>query len=146
MNLIWYSFYTKHVNILIFFLFPVAINLIVQHIQDILNGGLTKRLNGYLNGHNTPRKRHPSESSSRPHWPALSQKVGECKRKRMFKRGMQKEWLDEMNHCLCVLNSQHCIQDIKRKRISKTAFYFPLFPTFWTGSAWCFGSLEFWDT
>uniref|UniRef100_A0A8C2J337 uridine/cytidine kinase n=1 Tax=Cyprinus carpio TaxID=7962 RepID=A0A8C2J337_CYPCA len=45
----------------------VAINLIVQHIQDILNGGLTKRLNGYLNGHNTPRKRHPSESSSRPH-------------------------------------------------------------------------------
>ncbi|RXN34514.1 uridine-cytidine kinase 2-A isoform X1 [Labeo rohita] len=46
---------------------PVAINLIVQHIQDILNGGLTKRLNGYLNGHNTPRKRHPSESSSRPH-------------------------------------------------------------------------------
>uniref|UniRef100_A0A671KR49 Uridine-cytidine kinase n=3 Tax=Sinocyclocheilus anshuiensis TaxID=1608454 RepID=A0A671KR49_9TELE len=45
----------------------VAINLIVQHIQDIVNGGLTKRSNGYLNGHNTPRKRHPSESSSRPH-------------------------------------------------------------------------------
>ncbi|KAK2841155.1 hypothetical protein Q7C36_012734 [Tachysurus vachellii] len=45
----------------------VAINLIVQHIQDILNGGLTKRLNGCLNGHTTPRKRQPSESSSRPH-------------------------------------------------------------------------------
>lgn len=49
----------------------VAINLIVQHIQDILNGGLTKRLNGCLNGHTTPRKRQPSESSSRPHWYAL---------------------------------------------------------------------------
>lgn len=110
-----------------FFLFLVAINLIVQHIQDILNGGLTKRLNGYLNGHNTPRKRHPSESSSRPHWPALSQEVEEWKRKRMFERGMQMDWLDEMNDRLCVLlNSQHCIQDIKRKRISKTAFLFPI--------------------
>ncbi|KAM9528097.1 uridine-cytidine kinase 2-A isoform 1-T1 [Salvelinus alpinus] len=45
----------------------VAINLIVQHIQDILNGGLTKRLNGSLNGYGTPRKRQVSESSSRPH-------------------------------------------------------------------------------
>ncbi|KAG2461540.1 UCK2A kinase, partial [Polypterus senegalus] len=45
----------------------VAINLIVQHIQDILNGGLTKRQNGCLNGYSTPRKRQPSESSSRPH-------------------------------------------------------------------------------
>uniref|UniRef100_A0A8C4S2Y4 uridine/cytidine kinase n=1 Tax=Erpetoichthys calabaricus TaxID=27687 RepID=A0A8C4S2Y4_ERPCA len=44
-----------------------AINLIVQHIQDILNGGLTKRQNGCLNGYSTPRKRQPSESSSRPH-------------------------------------------------------------------------------
>ncbi|XP_041967829.1 uridine-cytidine kinase 2-A [Alosa sapidissima] len=45
----------------------VAINLIVQHIQDIVNGGLTKRLNGCVNGYITPRKRQPSESSSRPH-------------------------------------------------------------------------------
>ncbi|XP_015211052.1 uridine-cytidine kinase 2-A isoform X1 [Lepisosteus oculatus] len=45
----------------------VAINLIVQHIQDILNGGLTKRHNGCLNGYSTPRKRQASESSSRPH-------------------------------------------------------------------------------
>uniref|UniRef100_A0A8C9RRB4 uridine/cytidine kinase n=1 Tax=Scleropages formosus TaxID=113540 RepID=A0A8C9RRB4_SCLFO len=45
----------------------VAINLIVQHIQDILNGGLTKRQNGCLNGYSTPRKRQASESSSRPH-------------------------------------------------------------------------------
>ncbi|KAK1165078.1 uridine-cytidine kinase 2-A [Acipenser oxyrinchus oxyrinchus] len=45
----------------------VAINLIVQHIQDILNGGLTKRQNGCLNGYSTPHKRQPSESSSRPH-------------------------------------------------------------------------------
>uniref|UniRef100_H3ABU5 uridine/cytidine kinase n=1 Tax=Latimeria chalumnae TaxID=7897 RepID=H3ABU5_LATCH len=45
----------------------VAINLIVQHIQDILNGGLTKRQNGYINGYTTSRKRQPSESSSRPH-------------------------------------------------------------------------------
>ncbi|XP_045543728.1 uridine-cytidine kinase 2-A isoform X2 [Salmo salar] len=45
----------------------VAINLIVQHIQDILNGGLTKRLNSSLNGYGTPRKRQVSESSSRPH-------------------------------------------------------------------------------
>ncbi|KAG7329676.1 hypothetical protein KOW79_005898 [Hemibagrus wyckioides] len=44
----------------------VAINLIVQHIQDILNGGVTKRQNGHLNGHVTPRQRHSSESS-RPH-------------------------------------------------------------------------------
>ncbi|KAK3546241.1 hypothetical protein QTP70_025168, partial [Hemibagrus guttatus] len=29
----------------------VAINLIVQHIQDILNGGVSKRQNGHLNGH-----------------------------------------------------------------------------------------------
>ncbi|CAO2637607.1 Uridine-cytidine kinase 2 [Lemmus lemmus] len=46
----------------------VAINLIVQHIQDILNGGLSKRqTNGYLNGYTPSRKRQASESSSRPH-------------------------------------------------------------------------------
>uniref|UniRef100_A0A8C5BFZ2 Uridine-cytidine kinase n=2 Tax=Gadus morhua TaxID=8049 RepID=A0A8C5BFZ2_GADMO len=45
----------------------VAINLIVQHIQDILNGGLTKRHNGCSNGHAPPRQRRTSESSSRPH-------------------------------------------------------------------------------
>ncbi|KAK5616152.1 Uridine-cytidine kinase 2-B [Crenichthys baileyi] len=45
----------------------VAINLIVQHIQDILNGGQTKRQNGFMNGHSTPRQRRTSESSSRPH-------------------------------------------------------------------------------
>ncbi|XP_023137459.1 uridine-cytidine kinase 2-A isoform X1 [Amphiprion ocellaris] len=43
----------------------VAINLIVQHIQDILNGGLTKRLNGCFGG---LAKTQPNmESSSRPH-------------------------------------------------------------------------------
>ncbi|XP_040026424.1 uridine-cytidine kinase 2-B [Gasterosteus aculeatus] len=45
----------------------VAINLIVQHIQDILNGGPSKRHNGCTNGHSTPRQRRTSESSSRPH-------------------------------------------------------------------------------
>lgn len=45
----------------------VAINLIVQHIQDILNGGLTKRLNGWFSGHGV-RKPQNIESSSRPHW------------------------------------------------------------------------------
>uniref|UniRef100_A0A674P2P7 uridine/cytidine kinase n=1 Tax=Takifugu rubripes TaxID=31033 RepID=A0A674P2P7_TAKRU len=50
------------------FLSPaVAINLIVQHIQDILNGGPNKRQNGCVNGHSTPRQRRASESSSRPH-------------------------------------------------------------------------------
>ncbi|MCI4377868.1 hypothetical protein PGIGA_G00208200 [Pangasianodon gigas] len=44
----------------------VAINLIVQHIQDILNGGFSKRQNGNANGHMTPRQRRSSESS-RPH-------------------------------------------------------------------------------
>ncbi|XP_051990534.1 uridine-cytidine kinase 2-B isoform X1 [Xyrauchen texanus] len=44
----------------------VAINLIVQHIQDILNGGFSKRQNGFTNGHETPRQRRTSESS-RPH-------------------------------------------------------------------------------
>ncbi|KAI3369104.1 hypothetical protein L3Q82_026070 [Scortum barcoo] len=45
----------------------VAINLIVQHIQDILNGGLTKRLNGWFNGYGTTKKQPNMESSSRPH-------------------------------------------------------------------------------
>ncbi|XP_049604165.1 uridine-cytidine kinase 2-B [Syngnathus scovelli] len=45
----------------------VAINLIVQHIQDILNGGPNKRHNGCANGHGPPRQRRTSESSSRPH-------------------------------------------------------------------------------
>lgn len=46
----------------------VAINLIVQHIQDILNGGLSKRhTNGYLNGCTPARKPQASESHSRPH-------------------------------------------------------------------------------
>lgn len=46
----------------------VAINLIVQHIQDILNGGLTKRQNGYLNGYNTAWNKQTLEpNSSRPH-------------------------------------------------------------------------------
>ncbi|KAG5285479.1 hypothetical protein AALO_G00003850 [Alosa alosa] len=44
----------------------VAINLIVQHIQDIMNGGFSKRQSGCMNGHVTPRKRRTSESS-RPH-------------------------------------------------------------------------------
>ncbi|XP_077012931.1 uridine-cytidine kinase 2 isoform X3 [Tamandua tetradactyla] len=40
----------------------VAINLIVQHIQDILNGGLSKRqTNGYLNGYTPSRKRDQRE-------------------------------------------------------------------------------------
>lgn len=46
----------------------VAINLIVQHIQDILTGGLTKRLNGWFNGYGTTKKQPNMESSSRPHW------------------------------------------------------------------------------
>ncbi|TDH08286.1 hypothetical protein EPR50_G00096050 [Perca flavescens] len=41
----------------------VAINLIVQHIQDILNSGLTKRLNGWINGHGST-KNQPNDSSS----------------------------------------------------------------------------------
>ncbi|XP_069497179.1 uridine-cytidine kinase 2 [Ambystoma mexicanum] len=46
----------------------VAINLIVQHIQDILNGGMSKRhSNHYTNGYGSPRDRQLSESSSRPH-------------------------------------------------------------------------------
>ncbi|KAK7889084.1 hypothetical protein WMY93_024644 [Mugilogobius chulae] len=44
----------------------VAINLIVQHIQDILNGGLTKRTNGWINGYGT-KTQQSMESSSRPH-------------------------------------------------------------------------------
>lgn len=49
-------------------LFPaVAINLIVQHIQDILNGGVNKRQSSNGNGYSTPRQRRVSESSSRPH-------------------------------------------------------------------------------
>ncbi|XP_059840757.1 uridine-cytidine kinase 2-A isoform X4 [Hypanus sabinus] len=45
----------------------VAINLIVQHIQDLLNGGLSKRQNGCLNGYSPPCKRDSSDSNSRPH-------------------------------------------------------------------------------
>lgn len=60
----------------------VAINLIVQHIQDILNGDLCKRHRGGPNGRNYKRtfpepgdhpgvlatgKRSHLESSSRPH-------------------------------------------------------------------------------
>ncbi|GCB71756.1 hypothetical protein scyTo_0008916 [Scyliorhinus torazame] len=45
----------------------VAINLIVQHIQDLLNGGLSKRQNGYLNGYTLSCKRDTSDSNSRPH-------------------------------------------------------------------------------
>ncbi|XP_061440275.1 uridine-cytidine kinase 2 [Rhineura floridana] len=46
----------------------VAINLIVQHIQDILNGGFGKRQpNGYLDGYTAPCQQQHSESSSRPH-------------------------------------------------------------------------------
>ncbi|XP_037023264.2 uridine-cytidine kinase 2 isoform X1 [Artibeus jamaicensis] len=46
----------------------VAINLIVQHIQDILNGGPSKRQTNSCLSRCTPaRKRQASESSSRPH-------------------------------------------------------------------------------
>ncbi|XP_056586797.1 uridine-cytidine kinase 1 isoform X1 [Triplophysa dalaica] len=37
--------------VLNFFLIPVAINLIVQHIQDILNGDICKWQKGSVNGH-----------------------------------------------------------------------------------------------
>ena len=43
---------------------PVAINLIMKHIQDILNGVLSKRkTNGYLNGYMAECKNQASESS-----------------------------------------------------------------------------------
>ncbi|KAM6453913.1 uridine-cytidine kinase 2 [Liasis olivaceus] len=46
----------------------VAINLIVQHIQDILNGGISKRqLDGCLYDYISPYQQQHSESSSRPH-------------------------------------------------------------------------------
>ncbi|XP_069793872.1 uridine-cytidine kinase 2-A [Narcine bancroftii] len=45
----------------------VAINLIVQHIQDLLNGGLSKRQNGCLNGYSSSCKRETSDSNTRPH-------------------------------------------------------------------------------
>ncbi|KAM9383886.1 uridine-cytidine kinase 2-A [Pholidichthys leucotaenia] len=46
----------------------VAINLIVQHIQDILNGGLTKRVNGFFSGDEPVKTAVSSvESSNRPH-------------------------------------------------------------------------------
>ncbi|XP_029939058.1 uridine-cytidine kinase 2-A [Salarias fasciatus] len=46
----------------------VAINLIVQHIQDILNGGLVKQLNGWFSGDGTAKEQRAGvESSSRPH-------------------------------------------------------------------------------
>lgn len=46
----------------------VAINLIMQHIQHILNGGLSKRqTNGYLNGYTPARKRQAWESGSHTH-------------------------------------------------------------------------------
>ncbi|KAA8589225.1 hypothetical protein FQN60_012590 [Etheostoma spectabile] len=44
----------------------VALNLIVQHIQDILNDGLTKRLNGWIDGYGTT-KNPPNNSSSPLH-------------------------------------------------------------------------------
>ncbi|XP_034036742.1 uridine-cytidine kinase 2-A isoform X2 [Thalassophryne amazonica] len=44
----------------------VAINLIVQHIQDILSGGLTKWPSGCFNGCGTTKKQSV-ESSSQPH-------------------------------------------------------------------------------
>lgn len=66
------------------FLSAVAINLIVQHIQDILNGDICKWQRGAVNGHGrtykrpfpeqtessgvlTAGKRSHLESSSRPH-------------------------------------------------------------------------------
>ncbi|XP_074524549.1 uridine-cytidine kinase 2-A [Halichoeres trimaculatus] len=45
----------------------VAINLIVQHIQDIVTGGLTKRLNDWFNSYGATKKQPTMESSSRPH-------------------------------------------------------------------------------
>lgn len=70
------------VNVIFSCLIAVAINLIVQHIQDILNGDLCKRHRGGPNGRNYKRtfpepgehpgvlatgKRSHLESSSRPH-------------------------------------------------------------------------------
>lgn len=69
-------------NVIFPCLIAVAINLIVQHIQDILNGDLCKRHRGGPNGRNYKRtfpepgehpgvlatgKRSHLESSSRPH-------------------------------------------------------------------------------
>lgn len=46
----------------------VAINLIVQHIQHILNGGLSKQqTNGCLSGYIPAHKRQASESRSHTH-------------------------------------------------------------------------------
>ncbi|XP_033006888.1 uridine-cytidine kinase 2-like [Lacerta agilis] len=46
----------------------VATHLIVQHIQDLRNGGLCKRQsNSCLNGYTPPRLQQHSEASSRPH-------------------------------------------------------------------------------
>ncbi|XP_068175865.1 uridine-cytidine kinase 2-A isoform X2 [Antennarius striatus] len=45
----------------------VAINLIVQHIQDILNGGVTKWMNNCVKGRGPSKKLANLESSIRPH-------------------------------------------------------------------------------
>ncbi|CAL8309465.1 unnamed protein product [Lota lota] len=45
----------------------VAINLIVKHIQDILNGGLTKKTNGCLEDYGLTQNLQNTEPSSRPH-------------------------------------------------------------------------------
>uniref|UniRef100_UPI0035900616 uridine-cytidine kinase 2 isoform X2 n=1 Tax=Myxine glutinosa TaxID=7769 RepID=UPI0035900616 len=45
----------------------VAINLIVQHIQDIVTGRNTKRQNGYINGYNTAKAYPLAEACGRPH-------------------------------------------------------------------------------
>ncbi|CAL8345913.1 unnamed protein product [Gadus morhua 'NCC'] len=45
----------------------VAINLIVQHIQDILNGGLNKKNNGCLEDYELTQNLQNTEPSSRPH-------------------------------------------------------------------------------
>uniref|UniRef100_A0A8C4RAT8 Uridine-cytidine kinase n=1 Tax=Eptatretus burgeri TaxID=7764 RepID=A0A8C4RAT8_EPTBU len=45
----------------------VAINLIVQHIQDILTGRNTKRQNGYINGYSNAKAYPLAEACGRPH-------------------------------------------------------------------------------
>lgn len=58
-----------HIN-LPFFLSAVAINLIVQHIQDILNGDLCKwHRGGAVNGHSRGFKRAASEQGDLANFP-----------------------------------------------------------------------------
>lgn len=141
---------------LVFFWFPsVAINLIVQHIQDILNGEICKWQRGSVNGQaralkrvlseqgdlqngsaNAPGKRVLLEPSSRPHWDCidlnrLALSFNRCYRLYLIFFFLNVKCVGHALHYFKILPIITCCRDLVLQRLSHLTAVIGALPDSW---------------